>query len=256
MNTSFTSLLFPAFIAGILTFLAPCTLPLLPGYIGFLGGTHSLVSKNENEARALRKKVLLNASMYILGFSLVFIALGSLFSIVGLALGPIRLWLTRIGGVVIIFFGLYLLGLSRLPIFSRLAREERFHVKSLTPGNSGSSFLFGAAFAFGWTPCIGPILGTVLLLASTRETIGQGVLLLVVFSLGLAIPFFLVAVLLGSVTKIVQKIQPVLGVLNTIGGVLLVVIGAYLLTNNFALFTSYFSRLFDFLNYQGILNYL
>ena len=256
MMPDFWSLVVPAFIAGLLTFFAPCTFPLIPGYIGFLSGANGGPAV-ETEKQPHQKKVLINALLYVLGFSLVFIALGTLFSIVGVVLGPIRLWLTRIGGLLVIFFGLYLLGFSRLPIFAKLAREERFHLKHLTPGNPASSFFFGAAFAFGWTPCIGPILGSVLLLAGTQGTVAQGALLLTVFSLGLAIPFLLVAALLGSATRLMQKIRPALHVIEIIGGSLLVVMGFYLLTDQFVVFTAFFTRLLESSRYyETILNYL
>lgn len=250
---SLSTLLIPAFLAGVLTFLAPCTFPLIPGFIGLISGT--TLQHFDATKQTVRRRVFLNAVMYVLGFSIVFIALGSLVGLAGSAFGRYRELLTRIGGVLVIFFGVYMLGLYRLRWFSVLLREKKFHAR-LLPGKPVSAFLFGAAFAFGWTPCIGPILGSILFLAGTRGTVGEGALLLVVFSLGLAIPFLLLAIAIGRVVGIVKRVNRYLHVISFVGGALLIFIGAFLLFDRFTIFLSYFYQWFHFINYEAILHYL
>src|SRR3989344_7045516 len=174
------SLIIPAFIAGILTFLAPCTLPLVPGYLGFISGVSANDLRDPTKAKVARRKIFLNGVLYVIGFSLIFIILGSLFGLGGAALIKYRLWLSRIGGIFVIFFGLFMTGVLKLPL---LNIEKHFgNIKALKPGNPASSLIFGAAFALGWTPCIGPILGSILTLAAASATVGQGAFLLAVFS--------------------------------------------------------------------------
>lgn len=251
------SLAVPAFIAGILTFLAPCTLPLVPAYISFIGGTTAKDLADPIHAAHAKRRVLINGLLYIIGFSTVFITLGSLFAAAGALLAPYRIWLSRIGGVLIIFFGLYLMHVFNTRWFSFLAREKRFHVATaLTPGRPTSALLFGATFALGWTPCVGPVLGSILLLASVKGSIGAGALLLTIFSLGLAIPFLSIALLLGKASTYIQKISPFLNVISFIGGLLLLILGFLLLTDMFALWVSSVYRLFGFISMERLLDYL
>lgn len=251
------SLIIPSFLAGMLTFLAPCTLPLVPGYLGFISGVSADDLKDARKVRSARWKIFLNGLLYVAGFSLIFIILGSLFGLGGGALIKYRLWLSRIGGVFVIFFGLYMLGVLNLPIFNFLQAEKQFlPTRWLKPGRPVSSFVFGSAFAFGWTPCVGPILGSILLLASASSTVAQGALLLFVFSLGLGIPFLLIALGIGSASKYLNKISKYLHAVSLIGGVFLIFLGILLLTNQFALWLSYAYRLFRFVNYDRILDYL
>ena len=257
METEFFALMLPAFLAGILTFLAPCTFPLIPGYIAFISGASAEELRDPEKLKQVRKKVFLNGLLYVVGFSLVFIVLGSLFGLVGAAFAEYQLWLTRAGGALVIFFGLYLTGIFKTKAFQGLAREKRFNISSkLTPGKPSSSFLFGAAFAFGWTPCVGPILGSILLIASTSGQVAQGAFLLLIFSAGLAIPFLLVAIGIGSAAKHVKKLSKYLNIISIIGGIFLIIMGLFLLFNRFQLFISYFYQIFDFINYEAILDYL
>lgn len=251
-----TQLLIPAFFAGVLTFLAPCTFPLLPSFLAFISGGSYEDFKDPEKRVKVERSVTKNALMYVLGFSAVFILLGSFFSLLGFAFAPYQQWIARIGGLFVIFFGLYLAGLSRLKIFRTFSAEKKFHLRGLTPGKPASSFLFGAAFAFGWTPCVGPILGAVLALASTRSTVWQGALLLLVFSLGLAIPFMIVAFAYGSAVRYIAKTGRILQVVSVVGGIFLVVVGFFLFANSFSSFIGYFYKWFSFINYQAILNYL
>ncbi|MBI4127744.1 MAG: sulfite exporter TauE/SafE family protein [Parcubacteria group bacterium] len=252
------ALVIPSFFAGILTFLAPCTLPLVPGYLGFISGASVKDLSDPGKVQRIRGKVFLNGLFYVIGFSLVFIVLGTLFGLGGAALIQYRVWLGRIGGIFVILFGLYMLNVfSRLPFLSFLNSEHQFRFgKALKPGNPVSSLIFGSAFAFGWTPCVGPVLGSILLLASASTTVGQGALLLAVFSAGLAIPFLLIALGIGHATHYIQKMSKILHWTSIIGGIFLIFLGVLLVTDRFALWLSYAYRLFGFINYDRILDYL
>lgn len=252
----FPSLIVPSFIAGFLTFFAPCTLPLVPGFLGFISGiSGNLV--NHQKSPSDRKRILINACAYVLGFSLIFILLGSLFGLSGALFRSYKQLLTRIGGIFVIFFGSYILNLFNIAEKLPLGKEKRFNFnKYLAPGNPLSSFIFGVTFAFGWTPCIGPILGSVLLLASTSNTAIEGSILLMTFSLGLAIPFLLTALWITSVTQLIRKSRRVLTLFYSLSGVLLIIIGLFLLLDIFDVWIAFFYRLFSFINYDHLLNYL
>lgn len=248
------SLIIPAFLAGLLTFLAPCTLPLVPGYLGFISGVSLSDLKNPDKVKTARKKIFLNGLLYTIGFSLVFIILGSLFGLGGGTLIKYRLWLSRLGGLFIIFFGLFMLGILKLPLLNR--EKHLANIKVLKPGRPGSSLLFGATFAFGWTPCIGPILGSILTLAASRATVGQGAFLLAIFSLGLAAPFLIIAAGIGSASIYLSKLNKYLNIISIIGGVFLIFLGVLLLTDNLIVWTSYFYQIFGFIHYERLLDYL
>lgn len=243
-------LIIPAFIAGLLTFLAPCTLPLVPAYLGFISG----VSGQESQSVAARRAVVLNGLAFILGFSLVFIAFGTLAGFVGSSLLPYRIWLSRIGGVFVILFGLFLVGLLKIPF---LAQTKRLSIPAMfKPGKPASSLAVGLSFGFGWTPCIGPILGSILLLASTSTTSLQGAVLLAVFSAGLAVPFLAVAFGIGSAARVIDRSAKYLRLVEIIGGLFLIGLGILLLTNNVGLLIAYGFRLLEFINYDALLDYL
>lgn len=248
------SLIIPAFIAGILTFLAPCTLPLVPGYLGFISGVSLNDLQNPGKSKKARGKIFLNGVLYVIGFSMVFVMLGSLFGLGGAALAGYRIWLARIGGVFVILFGLFMIGVLKLPFLN--VERHIIGVKALKPGNPISSFLFGAAFAFGWTPCVGPILGFILTLAAASSTVGQGALLLLVFSLGLAVPFLLIAAVIGRASAYIAKLSTVLTIISVIGGLFLIFLGILLLTDKFSIWISYFYQWFGFINYERLLEYL
>jgi cytochrome c-type biogenesis protein len=243
-----------AFLAGFLTFLAPCTLPLVPIYLGFISGVDPKAFANKTAIKETRRKVLINGVAFVLGFTLIFILFGVLVGIVGQALVPYRLWLSRLGGLLIIAFGLYMLGIFK---WQALSQTKKFSLeKYLHPGQPSSAFIVGATFALAWTPCVGPILGSILLLASTQTTVVQGALLLFIFSLGLAIPFLLVAVLFARALEYIKVLTKYTEFISLVAGVLLVLLGFLLLTNNFGWLTSSFFQWFSWLNYEGILNYL
>lgn len=248
------SLIIPSFIAGILTFLAPCTLPLVPGYLGFISGVSINDLQDPNKSKTARWKIFLNGVFYVIGFSLVFIMLGSLFGLGGAALVKYRLWLARLGGVFVIFFGLFMTGILKLPWLN--VEKHVSGVKALKPGNPLSSLIFGATFAFGWTPCVGPILGSILTLAASSATISEGAFLLAVFSLGLAVPFLIIAASIGSASAYLLKLSKYLNIITIIGGVFLIFLGILLLTNNLGIWIAYFYRFFNFINYDSLLDYL
>ena len=252
-------LIIPAFIAGLITFLAPCTLPLVPAYLGFISGASAKDLLHPEKSKHIRLRVIKNGLFYVFGFSAVFILLGVLFGIGGSALIHYRDVLSRVGGVFIIFFGLYLIGVfEKIKPVARLLTRE-FHlplIKHLHPGTPGSSLLFGATFAFGWTPCVGPILGSVLLLASTSATVVQGATLLTVFSLGLAVPFMLLAVGIAHASETIKKLSHILPYISTIGGIFLLILGMMLLTNTISLWLGWSYEAFKFIGYDRLLEYL
>jgi cytochrome c-type biogenesis protein len=240
-----------AFIAGLLTFLAPCTLPLVPGFLAYISGAsaHEL-RKNKK----IQIGIFLHGLAFVFGFTLVFVGLGMLVGVLGAALQSFQVWLTRIGGIVVILFGLQLVGVLSISFFEK---TKRFNVASvLTKGKYLSAFLFGASFAVGWSPCVGPILGAILLLASASRTAITGGLLLFAFSVGLALPFLFVSLVSGFALQYIQKISSFIKYFSVIGGLLLVLIGILMLFDSFELLITWGYRLFDFINYDALLNYL
>lgn len=248
------SLIIPAFIAGILTFLAPCTLPLLPAYLGFISGVSLQDLGDPLKARLARRKIFVNGFLFVIGFSFVFILLGSLFGLGGLVFVQYRIWLSRIGGIFILFFGLFMTGVLR-PSFLNVEKHVSV-LRAFKPGNPISSLIFGATFAFGWTPCVGPILGSILTLAATSATVGQGAFLLAIFSLGLAVPFLIIAASVSSASAYLAALGRYLNAVAVIGGVFLIFLGIVLLTNTLGVWVGYFYQWFDFINYDRLLDYL
>lgn len=248
------SLVIPAFVAGILTFLAPCTLPLVPGYLGFISGVSAQDLQDPSKTKSARRKIFFNGLLFVIGFSFIFISLGSLFGLGGSAFVQYRLWLSRIGGIFVILFGLFMIGVLRLPFLN--VEKHMGGVKALRPGRPISSLIFGAAFAFGWTPCVGPVLGSILTLAAASATVGQGAFLLSVFSLGLAVPFLAVAAGIGSASSFIAKLSKYLNIISIIGGLFLVFLGILLLTNTFGVWIAYFYQWSSFINYERLLDYL
>lgn len=246
-----------AFFAGLLTFLAPCTLPLVPGYLGFISGVSTKDLENFSDpqkAKHARRKIMRNGVAFILGFSVVFILFGALAGFLGQQLATYQIWLSRVGGIFVILFGLFMLGVFNLP-FLNLEKKVKIP-KFLHIGKPSSSFAIGSVFAVGWTPCVGPILGAILTLAATSSTALQGAFLLGVFSLGLAVPFIATAFAFTSMTRYVKHVAKYLGFVSKLGGIFLILLGVLLLTNNFFLLVQYGYEFFDFINYDALLNYL
>ncbi len=204
-----------------------------------------------------RRTIFLNAVFYVVGFSFVFILFGTLFGLGGAAFLQYRWALQRVGGALVIFFGLFMLKIFQLPGFDFLNEEKHFPlIRALKPGRPVNSFLFGAAFALGWTPCIGPILGSILTLAAASATVGRGAFLLGIFSLGLAMPFLLVAASIGSAEKMLKKFARHSNTLSFVGGIFLIILGLLMLTDTMNAWTGLFYQGTRFMNYQALLNYL
>ncbi len=260
------AIIISSFIAGALTFFAPCTLPLIPAFLGIISGAKVEDIRDPEKFKTIRWRIFKNAVFYCLGFSLVFILFGVSISFVSQVLGY-QDWLQRIGGALIILFGLVLLGWLRWPSFnlSRLFRPVRSKTSIGTSADMPSasrtsngithvslinSFLLGALFAIGWSPCVGPLLGSILLLASTSATVFQGTFLLVVFSAGLALPFLLTALLIGKAFLAFGKWGKFLEIVNKIAGIFLVALGFLLITGQFGFilgqFKSYFYQFYFF----------
>ena len=248
------ALIISAFIAGILTFLAPCTLPIVPGYLAFISGADLT---NPEQLKKSRRKIFFNGLFFTIGFSIIFIIFGVLAGLFGSAIAPARGILTRVGGAFVIAFGLWMMGILNLPFLNTLNVERRFKLKAVEGAPSGvRSFLLGASFGFGWTPCVGPILASILLLTTVSSTAFQGGVMLFVFSLGLAIPFLMIAYAIGSANSILVKFSKYLKWVGPIGGVFLVLLGLLLVTDNFILLISYGFEIFRFINYEGLQNFL
>ena len=228
-----------ALTAGIISFLSPCVLPLVPGYISFVSGVSLEEIKEGYTGTALLNKkklyVVLNSIFFIAGFSGVFILLGASATWIGALLSTKISFLTRIAGLIIIFFGLFKIGLIRPLLFFK---EVKFNVGDKKLGLIWA-FLIGAAFAFGWTPCIGPILGGILAYAGTLENAHQGILLLSVYSLGLGIPFLLTAFGVNQFFRFFDRIKRYLGPLEKITGVIMVIMGVLIFTNTLILIPGY-----------------
>ncbi len=223
-----------AFSAGVFSFLSPCVLPLVPSYISFVAGM-SLQELEQGTVGKVRRAIAVNALLFILGFSAVFIALGASFSFLGqFLLGSIDLF-RKAGGILIILFGLLIAGVLKVPF---LMQERRLLLQERPAGYLGA-VLVGAAFGAGWIPCVGPILGSILTLAGTSDTAGRGVTLLSAYSVGLAIPFLLSALALNAFNRFFQRFRPYMRVVEVGAGFLLVLIGVLLFTGYLTLLNSY-----------------
>lgn len=248
------SLIIPAFIAGILTFLAPCTLPLVPAYLGFISGVSTEDLQNPTTAKRAKRRIFLNGLLFILGFSAIFILLGTIAGFFGQFLFGYRIWLSRVGGIFVILFGLFMLNVVKIPF---LSKEVQIKTPTLfRKGSSVNSFVLGATFGLGWTPCVGPVLGSILTLAAVSTTAFQGAFLLSVFSLGLAVPFLAIAASFGSASAHIAKLGKFLNIVSIIGGLFLIFLGVLLLTNKLGVWIAYFYQWFDFINYDRLLDYL
>ena len=230
---------FVALGAGVLSFISPCVLPLFPAYLSFITGMSATDLHQVATLRQQRSHILLHALCFIAGFSLIFVALGVSFSLLGSFLRTHLDVLQRIGGAVIIFFGLVLVGVFKVPLLMRTVglRVNR------TPVGYVGAFLVGVSFAVGWTPCVGPILGSILLLASTAAEVNRGVILLSVYSLGLGIPFFASALAVPAFFRIFGRVAGYLRAIEVGGGALLVLVGGLILTGYFTVLNGYALRL-------------
>lgn len=223
MNTPDNLGFFVAFAAGVLSFLSPCVLPLVPSYLGFLTG----MTLEEMSGR--RRMAMIHALLFVFGFALIFVILGASATALGSALKYYQVWLQRVGGVLIIVFGLYAMGLLK---FRFLQMDQRVHLDRKPIGYLGS-VLVGMAFAAGWTPCIGPILGGILGMAATQGDVGRGMALLGAYSAGLAVPFLAAAWAMEAFLDWFQKFRKYLPWVMRLSGLLLILVGLLMVTGEF-----------------------
>ena len=222
-----------AFTAGLLSFLSPCVLPLIPSYVTFITGL------SLEDVQRTRRTALVHSLLFILGFSLIFLALGATATVLGRTLLSQREWISRVGGVLIIIFGLYTMGVFNIAAFSR---ERRFHLADKPVGYLGS-VLVGIAFGAGWTPCIGPILGSILIFTSTSSDLGRGMSLLSAYSLGLAIPFLGASLMIERFLSVFARFRRQMVWVTRAAGLLLIAVGVLLLTDYFTILASYLQGL-------------
>ena len=232
-----------ALLAGVLSFLSPCVLPIVPPYLAYMGG----ISMNEMTGGASRRRVLLPAVFFVLGLSTVFLFLGFTASVFGAFFLQYQDVLSKISGAVVIIFGLHFLGVYRIAILDREAR--------LDAGDQGGSafgaYLLGLAFAFGWTPCIGPQLGAILSLAASEASLTRGTTLLGVYALGLGLPFILSALFIERAVGLMQRLKRHMKMIERAMGVLLIIVGLALLTGAFSAFSFWLLETFPILSTLG-----
>jgi cytochrome c-type biogenesis protein len=235
-----------AFAAGVLSFLSPCVLPLVPGYISYVAGrTPKAVPAGNTAVIALPALGL--SVCFVLGFSTVFIALGASATALGQMLLSYRVELNLVGGTIVILFGLFLTGLIRP---SWMMREARFH-SDLPGGRAASAYVLGLAFAFGWTPCIGPILGAILTVSAASATVSQGIALLAIYSLGLGIPFLLAALFTDGLAKRLKAMRRTGWLLQTGAGGVMIVMGLAMVTGQMSTFSFWLLEQFPILSQIG-----
>ena len=229
--------LFVAFGSGIVSFFAPCVVPLLPAYVGYVSGVSIGELKKPGGMARYRKQILISSLMYILGFSLVFVILGSTAAGFGSVLRANSDWVQRIGGILVMFFALSFMGVFKIPFF-------QMEHKVKLPGwvdklGYGRAFVVGLVFGTAWTPCVGAVLGAILTLAATSQAVGTGALLLFVYSLGISIPFLIISLTIAQAPQFLSVITKYLGTVDKVAGVLLFIIGFLLFNNTVGLISPY-----------------
>jgi cytochrome c-type biogenesis protein len=227
-----------AFGAGLLSFLSPCVLPIVPSYVSYVTGL-TLEELQGGDSAAARRQAAVHSGLFILGFSALFVSLGASATAVGGMLTRALPLLQEVGGIVVLVFGLYMLGIVRIPA---LMQERRVHLAAKPAGKVGS-VVAGAAFGAGWTPCIGPVLATILLYASLETTMLRGTLLLAVYALGLGLPFFVAAVGLNWFLAGTRGIRRWLGAVEHVTGAFLVLVGILMITGRFTVLSQFFAGL-------------
>jgi cytochrome c-type biogenesis protein len=220
-----------AFIAGLLSFFSPCVLPLIPAYFTFITG-FSLEELTQGRSAAIRKKVFFSTFFFVLGFSLVFISMGASASYLGGLMVTYKSWIRIIGGILIIIFGIHLTGIIRIP---SLDLEKRITIQK-RPVHFLGTLIIGMAFGAGWSPCVGPLLGSILIVAGSQGTVWQGVVLLGVYSAGLAIPFILISICINCILIFIGKASKVLKYVNMVAGIVLIIVGLILVSNKLYVF--------------------
>src|SRR5262245_32792983 len=230
---------FTAFIAGLVYFLSPCVLPLVPGYISIVSGSSLDQLKARSKEASLFRTVLLNSVMFIIGFSITFILLGASATWIGQVLVSRMRLLGQLAGLILIVFGIHLMGIFKINF---LYKDKRFHNVEKPRGLFGALVL-GLAFAFGWTPCIGPILAGILTLASTKQTVSQGMFLLSIYSAGLGIPFLLTSLALNKFLTFYSRFKKHFHAVEVVSGALVIAVGVLILTGSLTRLATWFSFL-------------
>ncbi len=222
-----------AFVAGLLSFLSPCVLPLVPAYLSFISGVSVDALRNEEalDHAQIRKTAMMQSLWFVFGFSLVFIALGASATWIGQWLLMNMAVLAKVAGVIIVVFGLHYTGLIRIPF---LLMEARLSTENIQGTSGAGAMMLGSAFAFGWTPCIGPILGTILAMAGAQGQVAEGMMLLVMYSVGLGVPFLLAAYTTNAFLNWSQRFKKHLHMVEVISGALLVVVGVMIFLGSFS----------------------
>jgi len=235
-----------AFAAGLISFLSPCVLPLVPGYLSYVAG-QTATGKQQTTRLSRHRSSLLLSGFFVLGFSTVFISLGASATLLGALLARYRYETNIIGGVIIILFGLYMTGLLNASWLGRwMGHDLRFQVQ-MTGGRSLSAFVLGLAFAFGWTPCIGPILGAILTLSAVAETSHAGISMLTSYSAGLGLPFILTALFSSAVSQRMQRMRRFSRILYITAGTLMIIMGLAMITGYLSRFAVWLLNTFPIL---------
>jgi cytochrome c-type biogenesis protein len=231
--------IYTAFLAGLVSFLSPCVLPLVPGYISIISGSSLDQLKAHEKDSSLFRTVLTNSVLFIVGFSITFILLGASATWIGQVLASRMRLFGQLAGLVLIVFGIHLTGLIKI---NALYKDKRFHNVQKPRGMLGALVL-GLAFAFGWTPCIGPILAGILTIASTKQTVTEGMLLLAIYSAGLGIPFLLTSLALNQFLAFYGRFKKHFHAVEVVSGALVIAIGILILTGSLSRLATYFAFL-------------
>jgi cytochrome c-type biogenesis protein len=229
METASSLNLFIAFGAGLLSFLSPCVLPLVPSYVTFITGM------NLEDLQHTKRNTLIHATLFVAGFTLIFLALGAGATVLGQLMLRYREVISRVGGVLIIIFGLYLLGVFNLPF---LMKDTRLHLANKPLGYFGT-LVVGIAFGAGWSPCIGPILGAIITMAYNEADLGRGMTLLFAYSMGLAVPFLAAALMVERFITVFGMVRHLLVWVNRVAGVMLVLVGILMVSNRFTMLSNW-----------------
>lgn len=227
-----------AFSAGLLSFVSPCVLPLLPSYVSFITGLSMDKLTKEGDKGQIRGIIIRNSLIFIAGFSLVFILLGASATMIGQLLITYQAIIRRVGGIIVVLLGFYIMGLLRIDL---LASEKKIHLEGRPAGYLGS-FLVGITFAAGWTPCVGPILGGILLYASTSESVMSGISLLSIYSIGLGLPLFITSLGVNTFITYFKKINRYVRFVSMVSGIFLILVGIMIFTDSFTMITTILSR--------------
>lgn len=230
---------FGAFIAGLLSFLSPCVLPLIPSFITYITGLSFADLQDEQPSHKIRQQIIMHSLLFIAGFTVVFVLLGASATYIGSFMHSHMALIRKVGGLLIIVFGIHISGF--VPI-SMLLGEKRFTIHRKPAGYLGS-FIVGLAFAAGWTPCIGPILASILMVAATEESIFHGISLLLIYSLGLAIPFFLASLAMHQFLVIFNRFKKYIRIFEIVTGLFLVIVGILIFSNSMSIFQHFFVKL-------------